>query len=159
MKERIFKALKDKNPIEVPKALAKEEAERLRKGMQERLAQYFGGEAPEQPLEGFMETAQEHVHTGLLANQLIQSNELTADADKVREAVETMASTYEEPEQVVSYYYGNKQRLAEVEAMVLEEQLVDWLLEKATVTDEPTDFETLMNPPQEEEEAAASDNA
>jgi trigger factor len=58
---------------------------------------------------------------------------LQADSDKVRAAIEEIAAPYEDPQQVVNYYYGNQELLGNVEAMVLEDQVVDWLLEQATV--------------------------
>jgi trigger factor len=62
----------------------------------------------------------------------------------VREAVNDLASTYEDPQEVVDYYYGNKEHLASIEALALESQVVDWVLSQVLVEDEPQSFQQLM---------------
>jgi trigger factor len=68
------------------------------------------------------------------------------DADKVREAVEDMASTYENPQEVVDFYYSKREHLASVESLTLENQVVDWVMTQVAVEDEPKSFEELTKP-------------
>ena len=98
--------------------------------------------------EMFDEQARRRVALGLLLAEIIRTHELNADPDKVREVVDSIASTFEQPEQVVSYYYSDRSRLAEIESSVLEDQVVDLLLERAQVTEEQRSFDDLMNPGQ-----------
>ena len=92
----------------------------------------------------FSEQATRRVTLGLLLSSAVEANEVKADADAVRAAVEEIASSYEKAEEVVDYYYGNQQQLAQVEAMVLEDSVVDLLVADANVVDEPLSYEELM---------------
>ena len=94
----------------------------------------------------FEEEARTRVSLGLVLAEVMRSNEIKPDPQKVRARIESIASTYEQPDEVVSWYYGNRERLADVETTVLEEQVVDWILERATVTADPTGFQELMHP-------------
>ena len=70
--------------------------------------------------------------------------DLEANAEKVRETIEEMASSYEEPEQVINYYYSNEQQLSQIQNMVLEEQIVDFVLESAKVTDKSVSYDDAV---------------
>ena len=78
-------------------------------------------------------------------SEIIKRNELKADPAKVREQVEKVASTYERPEDVINWYYADRNRLAEVESLVLENQVVEWVLKEADVTESKSSFNDLMN--------------
>jgi len=95
--------------------------------------------------EPFMEQAEGRVRAGLLLGELAQQNNIRVDPAKVREAVETAASTYEEPAEVVQLYYSNQQMMQQVESSVLEEQVVDWVLENAKVTPKEMSFQEVMD--------------
>jgi trigger factor len=82
----------------------------------------------------------------LILAEVVKANGIKVDDDRVREVVQDMASTYEHPQQVIDYYYGEKKRLASVESITLENQVVDWLMEQVTVEDEPATFEELTAP-------------
>ena len=73
---------------------------------------------------------------------------MQADPEAVRGRLGSIASTYDESEKVINHYYGNADRLQEVESGVLEEQVVEWILERAKVTDEESTFDELLNPRQ-----------
>jgi trigger factor len=75
---------------------------------------------------------------------MISKFELTADADKVRETIEEMASTYEEPEEVINWYYSNQEQLASIESRVLEDQVVEKLLENANIVDKPCSYQDAI---------------
>lgn len=147
VKQQVLDALLDKNIIDVPKSLLDQEINVMRQQM----FQQFGGAAQLKdldsnllPAELFSEQATRRVSLGLVLNQLIEEKKLTSDADKVRDMVEEIASSYEVKEEVINYYYKNKQQLAQVEAVVLEDLAVQTLLDSATVTDVKLSYEELM---------------
>src|SRR5690625_6565142 len=78
----------------------------------------------------FEEEAQRRVSLGLIVGEIIKENDIQVDPAKVRAMVEELASTYEEPEQVVEYYYSNRELLAGVESAVLEDQVVEHILDR-----------------------------
>jgi trigger factor len=146
VKNQVMDGLLAANPIEVPKALLENEVNRLRV----QAVQQFGGNIkPEQlPAELFEEQAKRRVVLGLIVAEVVKQFELKPDEGKVREMIEEMASAYQEPEQVISWYYKNDQQLNEVRSVVLEEQVVDTVLQKATVTDKSVSYEDAVKPAQ-----------
>ncbi|EJN36155.1 trigger factor [Pseudomonas sp. GM84] len=151
VKNQVMDGLLAANPIEVPKALLENEVNRLRV----QAVQQFGGNIkPEQlPAELFEEQAKRRVVLGLIVAEVVKQFELKPDDAKVREMIEEMASAYQEPEQVISWYYKNDQQLNEVRSVVLEEQVVDTVLQKATVTDKSVSYEDAVKPVQAPAEA------
>ncbi|MFP4682203.1 MAG: trigger factor [Ectothiorhodospira sp.] len=148
MKDRVMDVLMEHHPIEVPEALVKEEIDRLREQAQGRpgAAQEDGG-----PDEAYRDEARRRVILGLVIREIVRRQEIQVDPDRVQEELETMASSYQDPQQVISYYRSNKQAMNTLEAMVLEQQVVDWVLTQCQVADEPMSFEALMNPTPESE--------
>ncbi|MEO9244617.1 trigger factor [Pseudomonas inefficax] len=146
VKKQVMDGLLAANPIEVPKALLENEVNRLRV----QAVQQFGGNIkPEQlPAELFEEQAKRRVVLGLIVAEVVKQFELKPDEGKVREMIEEMASAYQEPEQVIAWYYKNDQQLNEVRSVVLEEQVVDTVLQKATVTDKSVSYEDAVKPAQ-----------
>jgi len=151
VKNQVMDGLLAANPIEVPKALLENEVNRLRV----QAVQQFGGNIkPEQlPAELFEEQAKRRVVLGLIVAEVVKQYDLKPDEGKVREMIEEMASAYQEPEQVISWYYKNDQQLNEVRSVVLEEQVVDTVLQKATVTDKSVSYEEAVKPVQAPAEA------
>jgi len=142
-KEGVMDLLFDANSIDVPKALIESEV----KAMADQMRQALGGAGNmELPPQLFEAGAHRRVALGLILGKLVNDRGLTADPDRVREAVEQAASTYEQPQAVVDYYYGNKELLSSFESLALEGQVVDLVLEEVTVEDEPLSFEELTNP-------------
>jgi trigger factor len=94
----------------------------------------------------FEESARRRVALGLIIGEIVKQNGIKADPSRVRAAVEDMASSYEEPEEVIQYYYADRKRLGPVESLVLEDQVVDWVLDQVTVEDEPLSFAQLTEP-------------
>ncbi|MBV4536963.1 MULTISPECIES: trigger factor [Pseudomonas] len=151
VKNQVMDGLLAANPIEVPKALLENEVNRLRV----QAVQQFGGNIkPDQlPAELFEEQAKRRVVLGLIVAEVVKQFDLKPDEGKVREMIEEMASAYQEPEQVISWYYKNDQQLNEVRSVVLEEQVVDTVLQKATVTDKSVSYEDAVKPAQAPAEA------
>ena len=157
LKNKVLNELVKLNDIDVPKALIGGEVDRLR---QQAVQQFGGGaeiDASALPAELFEPQAKRRVSIGLLVGELIQSNELKADADRVRSTIEEMAETYQEPQEVIDYYYGNQEQLAQVEALVLEDQVVDLLASQAKVTEEAVSYQDAIKPAQPEAEEAAEE--
>jgi trigger factor len=144
IKNQVMDGLVSTNPIEVPKALLDNEVDRLRV----QAVQQFGGNIkPDQlPAELFSEQAKRRVVLGLIVAEVVKQNELKPDEARVRELIQEMASAYQEPEQVVSWYYKNEEQLNEVRSVVLEEQVVDTVLQKAKVTDKSVSYEEAVKP-------------
>ncbi|GAP76948.1 cell division trigger factor [Pseudoalteromonas sp. SW0106-04] len=145
VKEQAIEGLLEQNEVDVPKALVEQEIDALRK----QAAQRFGGDAnnmPELPAELFQEQAIKRVKTGLLLGEVIKANEIEADDAKVEELINTMASAYEDPSEVVEYYKSNDQLMQQMRNVAMEEQAIDALLANAKVTDVETAFDDIMNP-------------
>lgn len=144
VKNQVMDGLLNANPIEAPKALIDNEVNRLRV----QAVQQFGGNIkPDQlPADLFTEQAKRRVVLGLIVAEVVKQFELKPDDARVRELIEEMASAYQEPEQVVSWYYKNDEQLNEVRSVVLEEQVVDTVLEKAKVTDKSVSYEEAVKP-------------
>ncbi|WP_347988829.1 trigger factor [Methylomonas sp. AM2-LC] len=100
--------------------------------------------------ELFESQAKRRVALGLIFSEVIQKNKLTIDADKVRAVITDMAKSYEQPEDVVNWYYADQSRLNDVQQMVLEDQAIDWLVSQAQVTDQTFSFSEVMEKQQTE---------
>ncbi|WP_434771162.1 trigger factor [Pseudomonas entomophila] len=146
VKNQVMDGLLAANLVDVPKALLENEVNRLRV----QAVQQFGGNIkPEQlPAELFEEQAKRRVVLGLIVAEVVKQFELKPDDARVRAMIEEMASAYQEPEQVIAWYYKNDQQMNEVRSVVLEEQVVDTVLQKATVTDKSVSYEEAIKPAQ-----------
>ena len=110
--------------------------------MRQQMFQQFGGAAPQEmdlasilPDEMFAEQAERRVKLGLVMAEMISQSELTAEPAKVREAIEDIASTYQDPEEVINWYYSENEQLAGIESRVLEDAVVDKLLSEAAIAE------------------------
>lgn len=139
VKEQVMDLLVSQNPIEIPTVLVSQEIQSLK----EQMRQNIGGSNVELPDNLFEDSARRRVALGLIIAEVVKRQGIEADAQRVRAAVEELASTYEDPSQVVDYYYESRDRLASVESLVLEEQVVDWVLGQVDVQGEPMSFAQL----------------
>ncbi len=144
IKESVLDLLLGSHEVDLPAVLVGGEVEVLRSQMRESL-----GAPPNMELPGvlFEEGARRRVALGLIIGELISRQGLRADPPRVRAAVEELASTYEDPKEVIDYYYADRKRLASVESLVLEDQVIDWVLSQVTLEDEPTTLAELTAPP------------
>ena len=153
VKNQTLDGLLQTNDIDVPAALIDQEVDRMR----EQAVQQFGapkGFDPRQlPAELFAAEAKKRVALGLLINEVIRQRELKVDDERVRAMVEDMASAYQEPQQVVDWYYSNNEQLSQLKYVVLEEQVVDTILESAQVTDKPCSYQEAIKPAERSEAA------
>ena len=149
VKEQVIKGLLEANEVDVPKATVDQEINNLRQQAMQR----FGGQVdannmPELPAELFEQQAKDRVRTGLLLGEFIKANEIKPSDDKVKEIIETQASAYEDPQEVVDHYYGNEQLMENIRSLATEDQAVELILEKAKVEEKTVSFDEIMNPQQ-----------
>ena len=144
-KTNVMDALLKVSELDVPKVLLQQDAERLAEMTREDMRQR-GMNVNDMPFppELFNEQADRRVRLGLILSELVKAHELRATGDQVKSHVEDFAKAYEDPQQVVKYYFGDRQRLAEVEALVIEENVVNFVLSKAKVTETAVAFDELM---------------
>lgn len=160
LKDQVFTQLLKVNDIDVPAALIDSEIDNLRR----QAIQQFGGpdaniDPNMLPKEMFEAQAKRRVSVGLLVQEVVKSNELTADEDRVRETVEEMASTYQDAQQVIDWYYGNDQILNQIKSLVLEDQVVDHLAASAKVTEKVVPYEEAIQPAQQQADVADEDES
>ena len=132
--------------VELPKALVAGEVDALR---QQTMQQYGGNQRIDEsmlPAEIFRPQAERRVSLGLIMNEVIQTNQLKVDPKVVRRLVEELSESYEQPQEVITWYYSNKDQLAQVEAMALEEAVIDLILTNAKVTETPCSYEEALKP-------------
>lgn len=144
-KDSVMDALIKITELDVPNALLDQEVERMSEMTRQDMAQrgMNVGNVPFPP-ELFKPQAERRVRLGLILAELVKTNNLQATAEQVKTQVEEFAQSYEDPQQVVKYYYSDRRRLAEVEALVLEENVVNFVLGKAKVSDKAVAFDELM---------------
>lgn len=146
LKDQVMEALLKANPISVPSALVDMEIQRLmqsaRKDMEQRGMKV--NDMPLQP-EWFADQAKRRVTLGLILAEVVKTEKLQASPEQVRTMVEDMAASYEQPEEVVRWYYAQPQRLSDVEGVAIENNVVEWVLGKAKVTEKAAVFDELMN--------------
>jgi len=136
------------NDLQIPQALVKQEITALKQQM----VQQFGAQAESLDIDSllpddmFTEQADRRARLGLVLHHYIGSENLTADPDKVKEAIEGIAAPYDDPQEVINYYYGNQQQLQQVQSVVLEDAAVEKLMAQATVTDKASSYEEVMAP-------------
>jgi trigger factor len=146
VKDQIMQALLDTTQVEVPKALIESEIERLRELTRQDFAARGIPVREDMPLpaEMFEKQAQRRVNLGLILTELVKAHQLQPKPEQVRALVEQQAQSYENPQEVVRWYYQNAERLREIESMAMEDNVVDWALRTAKVEDKPIEFDELM---------------
>jgi trigger factor len=145
VKEQAMNELLQRNPIDLPQVLVDTEIQRMAEGAREDLVQR--GVADKDialPPELFQEQARRRVALGLLLAELVRRENLIAKPEQVRSLLEEHAQSYEQPAEMVNWYYQKPERLKEVEALVVEDNVVGWLVDGAHVEDTPTPFAVLM---------------
>ncbi len=146
LKNKIMDALADAVKTEIPDALVAGEIQQLR---QQAMQQFGGGQNIDPnmlPDDLFKEQAARRVLLGLVLGEVIQQQKLKADPSKVREAIEELASTYESPDDVINWYYGNQEQLAAIESSVLEDQVFDYIIDQSAVTDKQVAYQEVIKP-------------
>jgi len=145
-KQGVMDKLIEVNSVDVPKSLIDSESRTLMDQMRQQMHIPEGKSGVDLDPSMFADQAERRVKLGLILSEIIKTNELKATPEAVREQVEKLAASYEQPEQVVKWYYDDKNRLAEVESLVLEDSVVDWAFGQGKVNEVQRSFDEVMNP-------------
>ena len=145
IKDQVMEALIKANPLSLPSSLLEMETQRLMQAARQDMEQrgMKNADFPIQP-EWFTEQAKRRVTLGLILAELVKTEKLQATPEQVRAMVEETAQSYEQPEEIIRWYYAQPQRLGEVEGVAIESNVVEWVLSKAKVTDKAAAFDELM---------------
>ena len=145
VKDQVMEALIKANQIATPMALIDMEIQRLMQAARQDMEQrgLKVADMPIQP-EWFADQARRRVVLGLILAELVKAEKLQATPEQVRAMVEEAAQSYEHPEEVIRWYYAQSQRLGEIEGLAIENNVVEWVLGKAKVTDKAAVFDELM---------------
>lgn len=143
-KERVMDVLIAANPMDIPKALVNQEAERMKQQMVQDMQQRGQSSGVDLPASLFEEPARRRVHLGLLVAEIIAQNKLQAEENKLREVIAEFAESYEDPQEVIDYYMQDQNARKSIENLVLENEVVDWALGQVEVNDETKSFSEVM---------------
>lgn len=145
VKEQVMNALLAVNPIEVPKALVDAESRQLAENAKRDL-EMRGMNSKDIPVDPswFTDQAERRVKLGLIMAELVKANDLFAKPEQVRTLIEEMAQSYEDPSELVRWYYAQPERLSQAEAVVVEDNVVAWVMSQVQVTDSEISFDELM---------------
>jgi trigger factor len=145
VKEQVMNILVDANPIAVPSAMVQAEAQQMAENALRDLKQR-NPQMGNMPVEAswFTDQASRRVKLGLIVAELVRAKDLHVKPEQVRAVVDEFAATFEDPQEVVRWYYSQPDRLAEAEALAMENNVVEWVLTNAKVTETPVAFDDLM---------------
>jgi trigger factor len=143
LKAQLMEGLLAANPVEVPQSLVDAQVREMQIDAARRMGARDASQVP--PPEPFVEGARKRVALGLLIGELIKTRGLKIDRDRVESRLTDLAASYPDPEQIIKAYRQNADALRQIENIVIEDQVVDLLLEKAKVTDQPATFKDVMN--------------
>jgi trigger factor len=146
-KAAVMDALSKAAELDLPKALIDGEVERMVQNARADLKQRGVKDADTAPIppEIFQEQAQRRVRLGLIVSELVRANNLQAKPQQLQAHIEELSQSYEKPSEVMRYYLGDRQRMADVEAVVIENNVTEFVLGKVQVTDKAVAFDELMN--------------
>jgi trigger factor len=143
MKDQTMELLLQKSTLDLPRSLVEMEIDRLRR-MTEADMQSRGVQTAKLTADMFTGQAERRVRLGLILAEIVQKHKLVAQPEQIRALIEEQAQSYEEPEQVVKWYFQNPERMQEIESLALEENVVAWAVGQAQVDEVATSFEELM---------------
>ncbi|MBU1396551.1 MAG: trigger factor [Gammaproteobacteria bacterium] len=143
LKEQTMELLLQKSTLGLPQSLVAVETERLMK-MTEADMQSRGVQTVKLSADMFTGQAERRVRLGLILAEIVQAHKLVAQPEQIRALIAEQAQSYEDPDQVVQWYYQNPERMHEIESLALEENVVAWVAGQAQVEDVTTSFEELM---------------
>jgi trigger factor len=146
IKNQVVSELLRLHTVELPKSLVASEINQMRHQAIQQYGNNRNIDEASLPAELFAEQAQRRVSLGLIMNEVVQQSQLRVDPAAVRKLVEEMAESYEQPQEVVKWYYSNKEQLAQIEAMALEEAVIDHILGRAMVVETSCTYEDALKP-------------
>ena len=145
VKDQVMEALYANANFDIPRALLDAEIARMQQVAVEDLKQRgMTTQNLSLPPDLFAERAARRIKLSILVSDLVRRHDLQPRPDRVRQLIEEHAESYEQPDQLVRWYYAEPERLAEFEALVMEDNVVEWAMGKMKVEDKPTDFDELM---------------
>ena len=149
LKQRVKESLLAEKEFELPESMVRDEMARVMQRRREELERSgMDPERMEPDPAAVEEPVRRRLSLDLLVAEIVKEHRIELDHARVRARVETIASTYKEPARVVDWYYSDRERLSGIESQVFEDQVVEWVLERAQVTDEHTTFDRILNPGQ-----------
>ena len=140
LKGNVMDALITANTFDVPAAVVQQEAETLKKQTE---VQSPGSSLA---IDAFMDDAKRRVQLGMILAEVAKTSELQIDADMIKQRVEEMARDYDDPDEFIRYYMGNQELLGGIQTLVMEDKVVDWIAEQASVSAKTSTFDEVMNP-------------
>ena len=145
-KQAVMDALVAKAELDLPKSSVQAEVDRMIEGARADLKQRGIKDADKAPIpdDVFRPQAERRVRLGLVVAELVRANELRAKPEQLKAHIDELAASYEKPADVVRWYYSDNRRLAEVEAIVIENNVTDFVMGKAKITDKAMSFDELM---------------
>jgi trigger factor len=143
-KTQVMDALLQLNEVDVPQAMIQDEIKALKEQMMQSVGQQAQG--ADLPDNLFEEEARRRVKLGLVIGEIVRREDMKPEEGRVSRALEDLSANYDDPQQVIDYYRSNQQAMLNVESLVLEDQLVDWVLDKAKIEEVSKDFDSVMNP-------------
>lgn len=145
VKEKVMDLLIEKHELQVPSALVSQEAQRMMEQTKNDMQARGQASNFDLPSSVFDDQAERRVKLGMIVGEVISSQQLKADDEKIRETIKRFAASYESPDEVVEFYMNNPQQKASLENLVLEDEVVDWVLEEVKVSENKQSFDELMN--------------
>jgi len=143
LKRQVMETLLAANPVELPGVLVEQETNSLQQDAMRQFGITELKDAP--PADTFREAAERRVRLGLLMTAILSDNQMEADKGRVGSKISELCEPYDKPDEMRKIYYQNQQLLGQVENMVLEEQVVDWLIGKAKLSEKSVTFSELMD--------------
>ena len=158
IKNKVMDALIETVDVNVPEALVGNEIQQLKAQAMQQMGGGQGADPSMLPDDLFIEQAKRRVVLGLVLGEVIKDQKVQPDPAIVREKVEELASTYESPEEVINWYYGNKEQLASIESSVVEDQVFDIIIQEASVSDKQVSYQDVIKPEARETEAKTAES-
>ena len=145
-KQRIFDAFESSNQIDIPQSMIISEANNLRNNTAQQMGLDISKLEEDQfPIDNFKENALKRVRLGVLINKLIEENNISVDNDTLKKEIEDKSKSFKDPEQYVNWIYGNEEQLKNIESLVLEDKVAEYLEEKSKVEEEMLSFEEVVS--------------
>lgn len=141
VRTQVLDALYAENPIDIPRALVEEQVQQLQVDAARRMGVREASKLP--PREPFEAPARKRVALGLLMGQIVKTESIPVDRQRVQARIEELAAGYPNPDEARRAYQHNAEALRQIESVVLEDQVIDWILERAKVTDVPMTFQEI----------------
>jgi trigger factor len=142
VKQSVMNALHELHEIDLPESLVNDEIQQVRNEMAQNSQ---GADLSTLPDDMFKDQASKRVKLGLIVGEIINTNKLEKDQTRVDEMLNSLAASYEDPNALIEYYRSNQEAMQTIEAAVMEEMIVEWVLEKAKVKDKKMKFTELVN--------------